>query len=195
MGTTALIVEVLVIGAITEIWITLFLWVGISPNSAMIGLFIEHVDKLAPFLIIPFLAITYIFGWIIIFITGIFTHPIQLKYRKEFFQKEKLDYDNIRGILFQNASDKVIDDFRFDRHMLRISSSNIFNFFMIAISVGFFLLKHPSFMMICMLIGSIVISILSLFQWRKQYHYLYIKSLATYKAILQEKKGFQNNNN
>ena len=65
MSTTALIVEVLVIGAIALIWIFLFaLRVGGYPSID-----VAEISALMPILVLPAAGLAYAIGWIINFST------------------------------------------------------------------------------------------------------------------------------
>ncbi len=185
MATTTLFVEILLVGGIAEIWLVLLIFAVIPLDTTFVSILIEHLSKLIPLLIIPFVAVTYSLGWTIVFFSDmILTKPFQIKYRNKFFEDASIRWYKIREILFNKASEKALEDFRFDRHMIRISSSNILNFLLITFSLIPNLNKFTGVAVIGITIST-TIMIFSIFQWRNQYRYMYSKALDTYKNLTE----------
>jgi len=80
MATTALFVEIIIIGAVSEIWIFLLFYGFVSPNLSQIAIWIDYLNKTSSLLIVPFLAITYSLGWL--------TNFLSERIMKPFFQKK-----------------------------------------------------------------------------------------------------------
>ena len=184
MALTTLFVEILIIGTISEIWLFLILLSFISFDPNTISFIIDSIYKLSAFLIIPYLSITYSLGWLVNFISErIFKKFFQKKFRDKIFSDAGYDYYNARGLLFQKASSDVMQDFRFDRHILRISRSSVVNFSLITIS----LLLHydkisTSILLLCVLISTSFV-IVSFYQWKVKYKSNYSKMLGIYKVV------------
>ena len=136
MATTAVIVEILVIGLIGSIWLVLFL-TGISvldPDSVY-GCMVRLKDWSG---LITFLAIgiIYQFGWLINgFSYGILRILLTKRMRDNIFKQRQLEYRNVRALVYQEASDKVRQDLDVERSVVRLSRAGIFNFFMISIAL------------------------------------------------------------
>lgn len=187
MATTALFVEIIIIGAVSEIWIFLLVYGFISPSLSQISIWIDYLNKTSTLLIVPFLAITYSLGWLTNFLSERIMKPFfQKKYRDQLFETINENYYNARGLFFQKASTDVVQDLRFDRHIIRISRSNIVNFILIPFGLIFnykqFSLKTIGFL--CCF--SVLISLGSFFQWVTRYKSCYSKMLDTYKIIKDE---------
>jgi hypothetical protein len=166
MATTTLFVEILLIGGIAEIWLALIFFAVPSLNQVSTFSLIEQMSKLLPLLIAPLIAVTYSLGWAIVFVSDmILTKRFQVKYRDKFFEDASVRWYKVRASLFDKASEKALEDFRFGRHMIRISSSSILNFSLIALSLIPYLKKFTGVTVIG-ITASIVIAIVSLFQWR-----------------------------
>lgn len=195
MATTTLFVEILVIGTISEIWLFLFLFLFISFDSNTITFLIDSIYKLSALLIIPYLAFTYCLGWLINFVSERLFKPFfQKKYRDELFTNAGFDYYEARGLLFQKASSDVIQDFRFDRHILRISRSSVINFSLITVALLFNCNRISTPTLLLCVSVSISFVIVSFFQWMARYKSNYSKMLGVYKVVKEEKSQLINNN-
>ena len=68
MATTALFVEILVIGSIADIWICFALLAILSPSATTISSILDSLGQAGTVLLIPILGGTYILGWSINFL-------------------------------------------------------------------------------------------------------------------------------
>ncbi|MBN2267205.1 MAG: hypothetical protein JW725_02585 [Candidatus Babeliaceae bacterium] len=191
MATTTLFVEILVIGTIAEIWIALILLTTVSPNATTVSSMVDSIDKLSTLLIIPFLALTYAVGWVVNFSAERLFKPIfQNRFRNRLFQSAGVDYYEARGLLFQKASEDVIEDLRFDRHILRISRSSVVNFTLIAITLALHFHHFNTYLLVAGIIISAFVAIISFFQWVTRYKSNYSKMLDTYTLFLRKYNGY-----
>jgi len=136
MATTAVIVEILVIGLIGSIWLVLFLS-GISvldPDSVydcMVRL--KDWSGLLTFLVI---GLIYQFGWLINgFSYGILRFLLTKRMRDKIFEQRQLEHRNVRALVYQEASDKVRQDLDVERSVVRLSRAGMFNFLLISIAL------------------------------------------------------------
>jgi len=186
MATTTLFVEILVIGAIAEIWIVLIVLAVASPNPTTVLLLIDSVGKLSALLVFPFLALTYALGWVVNFTAERLFKPVfQKKFRDQVFEISGIKYYEVRGLVYQKASKDVIEDLRFDRHILRISRSSVLNFLLIAVALSLHFYEHTSVVIVGIIL-SVTIAVLSLLQWVTRYKSSYSKIRDTYKVIKAE---------
>jgi hypothetical protein len=187
MATTTLFVEILVIGTIAEIWLALILLAAVSPDATTVSSLVDSIDKLSTLLVIPFLALTYALGWVVNFSAErLFKPSFQKRFRDRLFQSAGVDYYEARGLFFQKASEDVIEDLRFDRHILRISRSSVLNFTLIAITLALHFHHFSTYLLTTGIIISAVVAIISFFQWVTRYKSNYSKMLDTYKVIKEE---------
>ena len=187
MSTTALFVEILIIGAISEIWIGLLFFGIASPNFPQISIWTDFLNKSPSLLLVPYLSITYSLGWLINFLAERTMKPFfQRKFRDQLFKTINENYYNVRGLFFQKASTDIIQDLRFDRHIIRISRSNIINFLLIAIGLLFNSRQFSLRIIVFSCCLSVLFSIGSFFQWTTRYKSCYSKILDTYKIIKGE---------
>ena len=183
MATTSLFVEILVIGSIAEIWITLFFLSFVDINSALASPAVVLAEKFSTLLLFPLLALTYAIGWVINFLAErLFKPYFQTKFRDQVFKGAGVKYTEARSIVIQNASDEVINEMEFDRHILRIARGSVLNFVMIAIMLLLRANGNTS-LVIAGIVVSLAIAIVSFFQWLTRYKHSYSRILDAYKAI------------
>jgi hypothetical protein len=183
VATTSLFVEILVIGSIAEIWITLFFLSFVDINSALASPAVVLAEKFSTLLLFPLLALTYAIGWVINFLAErLFKPYFQTKFRDQVFKGAGVKYTEARSIVIQNASDEVINEMEFDRHILRIARGSVLNFVMIAIMLLLRANGNTS-LVIAGIVVSLAIAIVSFFQWLTRYKHSYSRILDAYKAI------------
>jgi len=186
MTSTALFVEILLIGALADVWIIIFLLGLVSSNAIQVASTIESISKVSNILVFPFVGFTYSIGWVINFSSERLFKPVfQKKYREELFNSIGTSYDDARGLFFQKASNNVVEDLRLDRHVFRITRSNMLNFLMLSISMTLHIEKSilwvPTGIIIALLLSTI-----SFFHWRTSFRSSYRKIFDTYKVIKGE---------
>jgi len=135
MATTALIVEILVVGALALTWMGLALVVLLlpEPTPSVTGIG-SAVRDLAPLLALPFLALTYAVGWIVNFASEQALKPLgQRTLRRREFGDDPTAYTRARLRVLGRCSDALIADTLIDRHVVRLARGGLFNFFWFAI--------------------------------------------------------------
>jgi hypothetical protein len=183
LATTSLLVEILVIGSIAEIWIALFLLSFVDINAVLTSSVVTLAEKFSTLLLFPLLALTYAIGWVINFLAErLFKPYFQNKLRDQVFKGVGVKYTEARSLVVQNASDEVINEMEFDRHILRITRGSVLNFVMIAL-VLVLRLDESSPLVIAGIGVSLIIAIVSFFQWLTRYKHSYSRILEAYKAI------------
>jgi hypothetical protein len=183
LATTSLLVEILVIGSIAEIWIALFLLSFVDINAVLTSSVVTLAEKFSTLLLFPLLALTYAIGWVINFLAErLFKPYFQNKLRDQVFKGVGVKYTEARSLVVQNASDEVINEMEFDRHILRITRGSVLNFLMIAL-VLVLRLDESSPLVIAGIGVSLIIAIVSFFQWLTRYKHSYSRILEAYKAI------------
>lgn len=176
-------VEILVIGSIAETWIILFLLSFVDINTALSSSSVTLAEKFSTLLLFPLLALTYAIGWVINFIAErLFKPYFQTKFRDQVFKGAGIKYTEARSIVVQNASEEVINEMEFDRHILRIARGSALNFLMIAVVLLLRLDGNSSLVIVCIGV-SLAIAIVSFFQWLARYKHSYSRILDVYKAI------------
>lgn len=177
MPTTALIVEVLVIGAMTLIWLVAFFAAFLPlPTSAQAAMFISLIREASPLLALPTLALTYAIGWITNFCSErifFFRHRI----RDQQFEGET-HYEMVKLSALQHGSDNLVQEMFTDRHVIRLARGGVMNFTLLAIALSINGLRGRDFAwpfaVLCL-----VFAALSFAQWRKKYrsHYVNLKRI------------------
>jgi hypothetical protein len=189
VSTTSLFIEILVIGTVADIWFTLIILAVFPLDSAMLLALADVVDKLSTFLVVPFLALTYILGWIVNFLSEVIIEPLfQARFKQKFFTGAKVNYGEVRALFYQEASEHVIEDFSFDRQILRISRTSSLNFLVLGGTVLLFVGYNRTAAIIGAIV-SISIAVLAFLQWRAQYKLSYTKMLNTYRILLENSKS------
>jgi len=189
MATTALFVEILVIGATAEIWMTLLLmlFLNTSEINSIIGVLTTNNGMIALSATL-FIAVTYNIGWVINFVAERLIKPyFQKSIRDEIFDGSSQSYSMAKYHILLNASQDLINEIVFDRHIIRIARANVLNFLLIAITVAFNFNKYAKAVTVYIIIVSLVIAVLSFFQWKTRYraHYEKIQVIAN-KIKLQD---------
>lgn len=137
MSTTALFVEIMIIGAIADIWLFLIVFAVVSPDVSFAEVLLTSVSSLGNLIIFPILGVTYVVGFCMNFISDYFFRcVIQQKIREKVISESELkniDYYYIRSYFSQKASELLSKDWCYTRHSIRIARSSVLNFFFIAI--------------------------------------------------------------
>lgn len=202
MSTTSLFVEVLVAGALAEVWIFLVALAIIPPTTNLADI-ITSVSNLSLVIIIPFIAFTYALGWAINYASEkILESYWDKKYKYPKYEGARLPrhaakiyktneltpakrYEIISGFFFQYASSTVVEDLRFGVHIVRISRSSAFNFIMIAAALLLHLSGYTKLIIFCIGI-SIVIAILVYFQGTTRFNRTHKRTRSTYNELLSK---------
>jgi hypothetical protein len=98
--------------------------------------------------------------------------------RERIFKKRERNYNIVRGLVYQKASDKVRSDLDMERSIIRISRSGAFNFGLISISLlinGSPFIKFP--------LITVVLLICCSFQWYYRCKRYYNNMIDFYEVI------------
>lgn len=184
MGTTALFVEIVVIGAVAEIWIFLAILATINYSSYDFSK-IDSIGRFSTLLVIPFLALTYALGWIVNFgAERLFKFRFQKRWRDELFRSAAVDYETARALISQCASERTNEDLKFDRHILRLSRSSALQLPLIAASLSLYFRIAPVTIGLVIVL-CLALSVAAFFQWISRYKSNYKKVLKIYQVLKQ----------
>ena len=193
----ALSLEILVAGITATIWLILIIARILIPNCQVEVLFYKIYTSLSVGDLLIFSVLIYNLGWIVHHLGEKLLEPLfQAKWRRKYFSDR--EFYKIRTHVFQKASDSTMEDIKFDRHVLRISRCNVFNFFVLAV-VSIFYLHVNETMFVLTLIISIIIVIISFSQWRSRCEGTFKKFKDIYNSIdanegdVQETKSVNQN--
>lgn len=146
MRTTTLIVELLIIGLLALVWITLF--VGLIFGQSWFGMIETVYQKYNWAVTVGIIALAYVVGVITEEICesliNLLVKLICNKYSEENIYKKLIDKDipkhwNIQGKIFAK-SEKTVELLEYIRGRLRIARSSIFNLFLITLSSFLYLM-------------------------------------------------------
>lgn len=167
MATTTLFVEILVIGFMAEIWISLMI------GRLMSGLTFESLTGLLRYLndssavfALPWLAITYVIGWIVNFWgERLFKLVFQQRLRDRKFDGSGVSYPAARARVALDGSTRVFEEIRLDRHLIRISRGSALNFLLIGLGLGLYCdYRLAAAALVC-----VILAAASLYQCTKRY--------------------------
>ncbi len=189
MTTTALFVEILVIGAVCEIWVGILL-AAVGGSTG----FFQFLEVLKPFagfaglLTVPLLAITYALGWIMNFVAERSFRPFfQSRFRDEVFG-DPLKYEKARVLVFQKGSAELIHEIQIDRHIIRIARAGFLNFVMLTAAVSVHLRSDNWLIVILSGTACLVVAAISAAQWFARYK-SYYKRLTHAANLLAQSEG------
>lgn len=188
MATTALFVEILVIGALAEAWlITLIFAIATDRQLDRVASTVIAAKELQPLLAIAVLALTYAIGWVLNFAAErLFRFFGQRKFRDQPFIVLQIPYENARAQVLQNASDAVIHELRMDRHIIRVARANVINFAGMAVAVFFSANTIGASIVVVLIVITTSVSIASFFQWLTRYRAYYRFMASAYEAIVSD---------
>lgn len=166
--TLSFVIEVLIGGCFCSIWVILLINKILGGSfEALIALFYNGLNMGAAALFLCLILI-YILGWVTqYFCDLIFDNFFEKKIKGSPF-KEKQDFYRARGLVMQDGSKTILDDIQMDRQLLRLSKQICLNFFFIFL-VCFLYISESWIISIIALVLSLIIIIVSFFQWKKRY--------------------------
>lgn len=190
MSTTTLLVEMLIAGAMADVWVFLIVW-KIAPFDLTI--LTASIAGVAELLIFPFIAVTY--G------LGVAVNSAAEKLIKSTCDKKIRDpiYDDvtkeiggererISGLVFHKGREKVIEDLRHGLHLIRVARSSALNFLMIAITLLLYWQDHELIVLIGSLF-SVVIAVLAYFEGRSRFRRNHERTVREYREIRREESS------
>jgi hypothetical protein len=190
-NVAVLSLEVLVTGITAMIWIVLLIVRLLFPDAQIEAelLAIFNSISVGNFLVSSILI--YNVGWVIHHIGELLFDPIfQTKYRRTLFDDK--EFYRVRTKIFQKGSDGTKDDIKFDRHILRISRSNILNFTALSI-VSLFYLNVNLQVFLIVSVTSLLIALISFSQWHSRYQGTFKKFRDIYNSIIEDESNVNKN--
>ena len=190
-NVAVLSLEVLVAGITAMVWIVLIIIRVLYPDNQIETELLAVINSISAGNLLITSILIYNIGWVIHHIGERLFDPIfQTKYRRKMFEDE--EFYKIRTKIFQEGSSGTLDDIKFDRHILRISRSNILNFTVLAIVSLFYLRVNPQVFTIVFL-GSLLVAFVSFLQWYSRYQGTFKKFRDIYNAITEKEAGANGN--
>jgi len=187
MATTALYVEILVIGALAELWIVVTMAaIGDSVSLATLKQVAAAIGPFTTLLVLPLLALTYALGWIVNFVSERLFKPIfQKEIRDRLFTADR-SYAAAKVLVLHKGSAELVHDVLFDRHIIRIARANVVNFACLAVALLLHLNSHDRKLIILLVVVSIFIAVISFFQWLARYRSYYKRISDTVTVLASE---------
>lgn len=175
-----MIIEIIVIGVFSLIWISLLLIRVSVLDISHIHSLATSYSSLSPLILVIGMVVSYQLGWLIngfsYAITVIF---FEKKIRDKIFDDENLKYEPVRASVYQKASSDLRSDLGTDRSVIRLSRAGAVNFFFISLTMLLFggFISHLSFIPFLCFVGSGL-------QWYFRYKRYYKRMIASYKVIM-----------
>ncbi|GHV36510.1 hypothetical protein FACS18949_15990 [Clostridia bacterium] len=181
MNNVAVIfLEILVTGVTASIWIALMVVKILYPGFEIEKLSIL-INSISIGNALVYSICIYNLGWVMHHIAEKILDPIfQTRYRRKLFE-DKIFFE-IRSFVFQFGSQSVMDDIKFDRHLLRISRSNVINFFALALIAVMYIPISVNVFLLTSIIATIF-CLVSFLQWKSRYQATFKKFSQMYDAI------------
>lgn len=185
MATTALFVEILVIGATAELWIVSLLLACAGPSAAeRLMTNLSRAKDFGPATLIFVLAITYGIGWVANFTSErLFKLLFQRRLRDPLFEGSGIKYEDARLLVLQKASSQFLHEVQLDRHVIRIARANALNFALLAASLLLHVRRIETAVLATLLTLLVAASIGSFYQWRTRYSFQYTRVAAAAKLL------------
>ncbi len=131
--TGAIVVEVLLAGAMSFIWIFLLIIRIIWPTIDQIETIFKLISSSSAMFLAVYSGVSYVLGWSISFLAESIMDPLfQTRYRNKALD---LNFYDVRSVVFKKCPDHVIKDIEYDRQLIKIARSNSFDFAILAIIV------------------------------------------------------------
>jgi hypothetical protein len=185
MATTSLFVEIIVVGALAELWF-LALIAAMQPVGTISALLARFVSlgPLSTVVVGVLLAVTYAVGWVVNFAAErSFKYLFEAKIRNQMFGGDAASYREARALVFQNGSSDLLQDLVLDRHIIRIARSNVFNFALLGTALLLNWRRLQSGPLTAVFGACVVVASLSFAQWRTRYQAHYAKIAAAARVI------------
>ena len=183
MKTTNLIVEIVIIGFFSLIWLGLIILSQLDSNILEIINDKYALIKDFPMILVTILLIaSYQIGWLI---NALCHWSIRVLWiyliRKPKFRKEELDFNEVRAAVYCNAVSHTIDDLLTDRYANRIARASILNFAILSIVI---IIYYSDFKIIGFVCATI--AILSIFLSIHLFNRYHKRLISTYKHLMKK---------
>ena len=192
MATITMLVEMLIAGAIADIWVFLIIAKIVNIDFASLT---EILSSYTELLLLPFVAITYGLGIAINFLAEALTKNYwDEKIKKKLFDglrkelgknKKELPDKDISGRVFHKGRQEVIDGIRDTVHLIRVSRSTSLNFLLIA---GSILLYWQDLTEIVLFVSlfSFSVSVLTYREGKNRFKQNHDRTISEYRELLEE---------
>ena len=188
MPTTALVIEILVGGVVSVVWLAMIIFALPGVSLSQLQVYFEQVKDIMPVIAFGSVGFMYFWGWILHLVTEATIDRWQVKFRDKLYKSNDTNFFEARNYLFIFGSNSIIADIEFDRHILRIMKTGILNFIMIALCSLLHLKQNPA-VFITLIVATLAISIFLIFQWKKRFISTYKKIQGSYELYLRNKDG------
>ena len=180
MNTTSLIVEVLVGGVTTLIWVCLIIIKAYGIDYPEIDAFIAKYKDWSSIVLFLIMAFSYQLGWVIIHLSYIATHKIIIiPLRKKIFIDNYENYRTIKNKVYFKSSSDFMAGIEKDRSVIRLTRTGLVNFIILSVVLLFYKLWWVA-------LASFAISVICLMQLRNVYLSLYKKLNDSYAELTHE---------
>jgi hypothetical protein len=187
MNTTALFVELIVIGAGFGIWLSILVLTVFNYD------WVPWKDISSIIVLIPFISIVYALGIILDRIADRSFDHWSRKIFKKYFSSVS-EYHTIKNYIYTNANEKIINLFEYSRVRMRISRAWSINNILILISIPLFIwIRFPKLqsntktsLLIFSTITFGLFTTASLFSWANLTNSEYKQLIGTYKFLKSE---------
>lgn len=181
MSTTAVIVELLIIGLFTSFWV-LLLCLRFSEFDLDVfkNQFSQASDWSAPLIVIA-IAVFYQIGLLM----NAVSYRVTKKLASQVIRDEiipDVNYEFVRATVYQKGSADLLRDLGLYLSFVRLARSGTLNFFIIAISISLFGGRW-----IVVGIISLLLAIVTFFVWRNVFNTYYKRMKFAYQVITKEK--------
>jgi len=185
MATTALFVEILVVGAIAELWIVSLLIACVNASKTrMLLASVLTLKDFAPVILIFVLALTYAVGWVANFISEwLFKQGFEKTIRNPLFKSLGKPYNEARTLVLLNASADFLREVQLDRHIIRIARTNALSFALLGMSLPFHRHRVETAPLVFLIVLLMLLSFASFAQWRRRYTSQYENIAQAVKAL------------
>jgi hypothetical protein len=185
MTTTAIIVDILIIGFFALCWIFLLLIKCTPLDLTSFNSIPKNIEPWITPITFGIIFFCYQLGLLINWLGTFIEKPILLffkvKPRDSIYKNEDLNYDDVKAIIDQYGSAEIHKYLREDLIIIRLVRSGIINFLLIFV---FLILNHYWKLSII----SFLVMVLCLFYYLQRYKIYYYRILNVYKIMPKEKQ-------
>ncbi len=136
MSTTAIIVELLIVGLFSAVWIFLFcLRLTVFTVDDIKTIIPQMSTWSAPLLFVA-VATLYQLGIFLNALSDSLTRVVVLGMRKQMFSDQEYEY--VRTVVYQKGADELVSDVKLLFSFIRLSRSGVVNFCLIAVAIFLF---------------------------------------------------------
>ncbi len=188
MATTALVIEILVGGVVSVVWLMLIVFALPGVSLSQMKIFFEQVKEVMPVIAFASIGIVYFWGWLLHLVTEATIDRMQVKFRDDLYKDNNSNFFEARNYLFIFGSNSVIADIELDRHILRILKTGILNIFLIALCSLLHVKQNPT-LFLGVTAATLATVVFLTFQWKIKFISTYKKILGSYELYLRDKNG------